>query len=82
MQVLWPEMYAGFTGELVLMENTIVKLKRCPFCDGTPEIRHGGLAFMASVSCPGCGAEIKVINEDANKAVIEAVKKWNKRKGK
>ena len=62
-------------------KRTMVELKRCPFCDGTPEIRHGGLAFMASVACPDCGAEIKVINEDVNKVVSEAIEKWNRRKG-
>ena len=62
-------------------KKTMVELKRCPFCDGTPEIRHGGLAFMASVACPDCGAEIKVINEDVNKVVAEAIEKWNRRKG-
>ena len=59
----------------------MVELKRCPFCDGTPVVRHANLPWMASVACPDCGAEIKVINEDVNKVVTEAIEKWNRRKG-
>ena len=62
-------------------KKTMVELKRCPFCDGTPVVRHANLPWMASVACPDCGAEIKVINEDVNKVVSEAIEKWNRRKG-
>ena len=54
----------------------MVELKRCPFCDGEPVVRHSNLPWMASVACPDCGAEIKV-----KKVVTEAIEKWNRRKG-
>lgn len=60
----------------------MVELKRCPFCDGEPVVRHANLPWMASVACTDCGAEIKVIDEDVKKVVTEAIEKWNKRKGK
>lgn len=63
-------------------KRTMAKLKRCPFCDGEPVVRHANFPWMASVACPDCGAEIKVIDEDVKKVVTEAIEKWNRRKGK
>ncbi len=60
----------------------MVELKKCPFCDGEPVVRHSNLPWMASVACPDCGAEIKVIDEDVKKVVTAAIEKWNRRKGK
>jgi len=62
-----------------MRRKTMIELKRCPFCDGEPEIRHGGLPWMATIACPDCGAEIKVINEDVSMVVIDAIERWNRR---
>ena len=60
----------------------VEKLKKCPFCGGEPEIRHGGLAFMASVACRNCGAEVRSIDENPSLVELQAIEKWNRRKGK
>ena len=60
-------------------ERKMVKLKKCPFCGGEPEIRHGGLAFMASVACRNCGAEVRSIDESPSLVELQAIEKWNRR---
>ena len=60
---------------------TMIELKRCPFCGGEPEIRHGGLAYMASVACRDCGAEVRSIDESPILVELQVIEKWNRREG-
>lgn len=62
------------------INNKKIRLFRCPFCGGRPEIRHGGFTFMATIACTKCGAEVKKIDE--YDAVGKAVDGWNARVGK
>lgn len=57
----------------------MAKLKKCPFCGGVAELRHGGLAFMASVACRNCGAEVRSIDENPSLVELQAIEKWNRR---
>ena len=60
------------------MQKSVIK--KCPFCGGEAKILHGGLAFMASVQCTECGAEIKRIAEQQYQdPVAMAVVAWNRR---
>lgn len=61
-------------------EQTMIELKRCPFCDGDAVIRNGNFPFMATVACQDCGAEVRVIS-DKNDPVLLAIMKWNRRVG-
>ena len=72
--------------------NTVVQIKKCPFCGNYPEVQqyYGGTGLHAdppgvSMKCTKCGAQTKivslVIDHKYNKmeSAVEAISLWNLR---
>ena len=56
---------------------TVVKLKPCPFCGGTPYVISDKMNHTATVKCPLCGASIE--EPSANGELEHVVRAWNRR---